>query len=81
MEFDLVVCKACGNIYMVSEGRHFCPVCSGEPLSLEGTLAVVTATAEPAPEAQEPGEEVVKGEVEEPTEEPAPKKRRRRKAK
>jgi len=53
MEIEFVVCAACGNIYMISAARTFCPVCSGEPRSLEGILAVVAP--EPAPRL---GEEV-----------------------
>ena len=72
MEIEFVVCAACGNIYMISAARTFCPVCSGEPRSLEGILAVVTPEPAPPMSGEEQLEPAPPEEEPEVPKEPAP---------
>jgi len=65
MQFQFVVCQACGNVYILSESRYYCPVCSGTPLSLEGILAVIQ------PEVESAAPEEVAEEAPPPTEVPS----------
>ena len=48
---ELAVCKACQNVYMVGEGRQFCPVCGGDPLILQEEEPQAPAQEAPAQEA------------------------------
>jgi len=81
MEITIVMCKNCQALYVLGGNRYYCPVCSGEPISLEGTLAVIAPEAAPQGEEKEPSEPApVEEEPEAPQEPPPAEKKGRKKA-
>lgn len=66
---QLAVCKACQNVYMVGEGRQFCPVCGGDPVILQEEEPQAPP---PEDQAQEAPARPKKKPKAQPAEQPAP---------
>lgn len=82
MSPEICVCQACGNVYLVTDTRFYCPVCSGDPVALEGLVSPAEAETEEAP-AEELPEETPSPQGEDALQEdpPVEKPKRRRKKK